>query len=266
MLFISSMCVVGELVRPQSPGNILISRPAFPSGEQRRDSFVQQFHCPVLELDYKHRHCFATSMFYIGRVFKANVGFPSVPPLFPSVSIRRGAPHRWRCRGKAGGYFTADSNKHILLCLIVKILPETLICKAQPSKLQAEPISPDISGAEQIRSTHMCLGVGVSALVVSQCLSRLPALIRAEDFTGRWRKGPGCRLPSLCTTWTAWSEVQRSPGWCLRALDHTNRSSGLLSPPTAFIFIWIYSVSACCFLMPLIRQDRSTFHALGQKS
>lgn len=60
------VCVVEELVRLHHPGNRFISRPdftAFPSGEQHRDIFVQQFSLPVPQWGCKCRSCFAKQMF-----------------------------------------------------------------------------------------------------------------------------------------------------------------------------------------------------------
>lgn len=86
------------------------------------------------------------------------MGVPPVYPHFPSVSGGCGIPHRQRCRVRIGGYLAADSNMHILLCLIVKILPETLIYKAELSK-QAEPFLLPSQGQNTWRG-HARLGVG----------------------------------------------------------------------------------------------------------
>lgn len=56
------VCVVEQLVRLHYLGNRFISTPdftVFPSGEQHRDIFVQQFSLPVPQWGHKCRNCFA---------------------------------------------------------------------------------------------------------------------------------------------------------------------------------------------------------------
>lgn len=57
-------------------------------------------------------------------------------------------------QGEAEGYFAAD--KHILLCLIIKILPETLIYKMQFSDFRLN------HSFQYLRSlfSHMCALMG----------------------------------------------------------------------------------------------------------
>lgn len=107
-----------------------------------------------------------------------------VPPVYLSFLTERngcGIPPRSRGRVKAGGCFAAGSSKHILLCLIVKILPETLtFYKAQPSK-QAEPFLLTSQGQNTSRA-HVCLGVGSVGVLGA------PSSDQGEDSMGSWEK------------------------------------------------------------------------------
>lgn len=88
---------------------------------------------------------------------------------------------------RAGGYSAADSNKHILLCLLVKVLPETLISRVEPSK-EAEPFLLTSQGQNTWRA-HPCLGVGSGGVLGA------PSSDQAEGSMGSWGT-----FPSLCST------------------------------------------------------------------
>lgn len=162
---------------------------------------------------------------------------------------------------KAEGYFAADSNERVLLYLIVKTLPKTFIYKAQSSIFRLNHFF--LTSQEPV-FLHVC------ALMRNMYFACLVKTAQApstdQGNSGQLKNVSGCRLPSLSTTWTAWSEVQRSSAESWGPLNHINRSSCLLSTPTAFMLAWISSISAFCFQVPLARQDRSTLQALGQKS
>lgn len=76
----------------------------------------------------------------------------------------------------------------------------------------------------------------VCALGASQRLPRLPALTRAEDSIGSWKKAlavgsQASAVPEQLHLRSREAQVDAGGG-----LDHTSRSSSLLSPSTAFIF------------------------------